>query len=177
MNFLDVIFLVPVLWFVWQGFRRGLIIELATLAALILGIYAAIYFSGYAAKFIEENFTLSEDSAANVSYIITFILVFVIVFVLGKILEKVVDVIALGFLNKLAGAVFGVIKAVILISIFLAIINHYNGKLISEEKKSGSFFYGYIAPVALFIWQGLEDFDFNDYKFNKPADNKVKTEV
>ena len=177
MNFLDIIILVPVVWFVWQGFRRGLIIELATLAALILGIYTAIYFSGIAATFIEENFTLSTESATNLSYIITFLLVFIIVFIIGKILEKVVDVIALGFLNKIAGAVFGAVKAVILISIFLAIINHYNGKLISEEKKNGSFFYGYIAPVAVFIWQGLEDFDFKEYKNNIPNENKGTSEV
>jgi len=177
MNFLDIIILVPVVWFGWQGFRRGLIIELATLAALVLGIYAAIYFSGIAANYLEENFTLSTESATNLSYILTFLLVFIIVFIIGKVLEKVVDVIALGLLNKIVGAVFGAAKAVILVSIFLAIINHYNGKLISEEKKNGSFFYGYIAPVALFIWQGFEDFDFNDYKFNKPADNKGEAKI
>ncbi len=42
MNWLDIGIAVPLVWGAYVGFKKGLVIELASLAALILGIYAAI---------------------------------------------------------------------------------------------------------------------------------------
>jgi len=158
LNFLDIIFLIPVIWFAWRGFRHGLIIELATLAALILGVYAALYYSGHISGWIENSYTFNEGTAVILSYILTFLLVFVIVFVLGKILEKVIDIIALGVLNKLLGLIFGVFKAMVLISIAFILINRYDKNLISEENKNGSFLYKYIAPVCEIFLDSIENF-------------------
>ena len=42
MGVLDIIFIIPIVWLAYKGFSKGLIIELATLAALVLGIYASL---------------------------------------------------------------------------------------------------------------------------------------
>jgi membrane protein required for colicin V production len=162
MNLLDIIFLVPVIWLAWRGMRRGLIIELATLAALVLGIYAALYFSGYIAGWIATNLTFSEAAGKLISRVLTFLLVFIIVYIFGKILEKIIGIIALGFLNKLAGLIFGIIKAVILTSLVIAVINNYNEKVIPPEKKENSFLYKYITPIAPLIWSEMDDFTLNE---------------
>ena len=167
MNIIDIIFIIPIIWFAYQGFKRGLIIELASLLALILGIYAALYFSGYAANFLINNFNIGPKYISVTSFILTFIAVVVIVFFIGKILEKLVNIVALGFLNKLAGGVFGIIKAVVVVSIILLIINHFNDDLISKQKKKNSFLYGPIAGIAPILWKSLEDFDLNDSKIEE----------
>ena len=58
MNIIDIILILPIIWFAYAGFKRGLIIELASLVALILGIYAALYFSFYAENFLENIFNM-----------------------------------------------------------------------------------------------------------------------
>ena len=60
MNWLDIVLAIPLLWFLYRGFRNGLIIELASLAALILGIYAALHFSFYVQEYLEKNFEIAQ---------------------------------------------------------------------------------------------------------------------
>lgn len=164
MNFLDIIFIIPVVWFAYQGFKRGLIIELASLLALILGIYAALYSSGYAVDFLVNNMDMSSKYVPVTAFILTFIAVVVLVYFVGKILEKIVNMVALGFLNKLAGSFFGILKAAVVLSIALLIINQFNDDLISRQKKKDSLLYGPISGIAPMLWEKLEDFDFKGSK-------------
>ncbi|MCD4736915.1 MAG: CvpA family protein, partial [Bacteroidales bacterium] len=80
MNYIDLILLIFAAWLGYQGFRKGLIIEVASLAALILGIYAGIHFSGYAEQFIRNNFEIKEDYIPVAAFTSTFIVVVILVF-------------------------------------------------------------------------------------------------
>lgn len=163
-NFLDIIIIIPLLLFAWQGYKKGFIIEVATLAALILGLFFAFYFSDYAANLLNEYFTIDEKYIAALSFIVTFIVVVIAIIAIGKILQKLIDIILLGFLNRAAGAVFGIIKGALILSILLLIINYFdtNQNLIKEEYKDNSIFYEHVASFApkLYDWLHLENFDF-----------------
>lgn len=167
MNFLDIILIIPIVWFAYQGFKKGVIIELASLLALILGIYAALYSSSYAADFLINNMDLGSKYVPVTSFILTFIVVVVIVYFVGKFLEKLVNMVALGFLNKLFGSFFGILKAAVVLSVALLIINQFNDGLISRQKKKNSFLYGPISSIAPFLWDKLEDFNFDDSKIEE----------
>ena len=173
MNYIDIILIIPIIWFAYQGFKRGLIIELASLVALILGIYAAMYFSGYAADFLVNNFDMGPKYVPVVAFIITFIIVVVLVHLLGRILEKLVNMVALGFLNKMAGGIFGILKAALFISIVILVINHFNDQFISKEKQENSLLYKPIAEIAPFLWDQLENFH-PDEDGIIPIQNEVK---
>jgi len=162
MNIIDIILIVPVAWFAYMGFRKGLIIELTSLAALILGIYAAIHFRGYIATFLSNNFNFNEEYVPIIAFVITFVIVVILVFILGKIIEKFINLIALGFLNKLAGTVFGIAKGVVLLSIVLLIINKFDEDFISESKKENSLLYRPILSVAPFLWNNIKDLNIED---------------
>ena len=45
MVLLDYIVLIPLGWFAFQGFRKGLIYELTSILALVLGVWASYRFS------------------------------------------------------------------------------------------------------------------------------------
>lgn len=163
-NILDIIIIIPLLLFAWQGYKKGFIIEVATLAALILGLYFSFYFSDYTARLLNEYFTIDEKYIAALSFIVTFIVVVIAISAIGKVLQKFIDIILLGFLNKAAGAIFGIIKGALLLSILLLIINYFDTSqnLIKEEYKEKSVFYEPIADFApqLYSWLHLENFDF-----------------
>jgi len=87
--------------------------------------------------------------------------------------EKLVNMVALGFINKLAGLGFGILKAAVVISIVLLIINHFDDKLISKEKKQNSFLYAPISAIAPLLWQSLKELNNDKIKEFKEDPKKV----
>ncbi len=172
MNVLDIILLVPVLWFAYRGFNKGFIIELSSLVALVLGIYVAINFSGFTASWLVKNFEISEKYLTIISFIVTFIAVVFGVFMVGKILEKFVDVLLLGFINKLAGGAFGIVKAAFLMSVILWIINSLDPGdfIIKQETREGSMLYEPIESFAPAVIPKLKLEKFNEINIPDPED-------
>lgn len=161
MNIIDIILFIPIIWFAYAGFKRGFIIELASLVALILGIYTALYFSFYAENFLEHILNMGPKYRPIVAFILTFIVVIVLVHLIGKLLERLINLVALGFLNKFAGGIFGILKGALFLSIVLLIINQFNDKFISEDKKEGSMLYGPVASLAPYLWHQVEGWNIN----------------
>ena len=153
MNLLDLFILIPIVWLWIRGFSKGFIIELATLVGMVLGILAAYYFAGQFQEFMKDYFTFSERISKIVAYIAVFIIVWLIVYLLGKVIEKIVDVMAMGWLNKILGGIFGLLKGVLIVCIILFIIEYAdpNNKLIKPQVKEKSMFYQPLMELVHFI--------------------------
>jgi membrane protein required for colicin V production len=143
MNLLDFLLLLPIVWLCIRGFGKGLIIELATLAGLALGILAAYFFADELQSLIKDYFTFNDQATRIASYIIIFILVWLVMFIIGKLVEKSVDLIAMGWLNKLLGAIVGIAKGIVLVCIILFLIEKFDPsqKVIKPHVKEKSMFY------------------------------------
>lgn len=163
MSILDIIFIIPIVWLAYVGFKKGLIIELSTLLALVLGVFVSLYFSDITAEFLKNSFDMHTKYLKLISFIITFLLVVIAVNLIGKMIEKLVDMVALSFLNKSAGGVFGVLKAVVIISLLLFFIESIDKKkvLLSEELTEKSIFYPYIQPIAPALIDTFSNIDFD----------------
>jgi len=153
MNLLDLFILVPLVWGCIRGFSKGFIIELATLAGLVLGIMAAFYFASATAAKLREYFTFNEDVARIIAYVLIFIVVMLLAYLIGKIIEKVFDMIALGWLNKILGAAIGILKGAVVASLLLFIIVTFdiNEKIIPRQTKERSMFYQAVSKVVPFF--------------------------
>ena len=153
MNYLDFIILTIAALLVINGVRKGFIISLASLIALALGIYLAVNFSNYFDGVLMEHFKFSCKWLPVLSFTITFLAVVIIVMIIAKALEKVVDLVGMGILNHIFGGIFGLIKAILLVSVLAFIISSYdpNGKLIKQKEKKESMLYGYVDKVFPFM--------------------------
>ncbi len=149
LNNLDYIILAILVLFVILGYRKGIIVGLATIAALILGIYAAVHFSNYLDATLTEHLHPSAKWLPILSFSITFVLVVIIVMIVAKLTEKLVDLVGMGFFNHLGGAVLGLLKGVILVSILMFLFRSLdpNGKWLTEKDKKGSAFYSRTEEV------------------------------
>ncbi|MCD6091773.1 MAG: CvpA family protein [Bacteroidales bacterium] len=164
MGILDIIFIIPIVWLAYKGFSKGLIIELATLAALALGIYVSLHFSYLTADFLSDHFEMTQKYLGILSFIITFILVVIAINLIGKLLEKVIDLVALSFLNKSFGGFFGVLKAAIFLSFIIYFINNFdkNKFVFNESLTTKSVLYPYIedvAPAIIKFYNGINEDD------------------
>lgn len=156
-NLLDILILIPLLLWAYQGYKKGFVISLASLLALILGLYAALYFSDFTAGKLMEFFEINEKYLAIIAFVVTFVVVVIAVVVVGNILHKFIDVLMLGFLNKATGAVFGILKGALYLSILFFVINYFDpGKnLIKQEHRDSSALYEPVESFAPFLYSWL----------------------
>lgn len=166
MNILDIILALPILWLAYKGFSKGLIIEISTLAALILGIYASLHFSYVAADFLRSNFNMTDKYLNIVSFVITFLLVVIAVNLVGRLVSKFLGLIALSFVNRSLGGVFGILKAAVFLSFVLFFVQKFDssGNLLSAETKQQSMLYPYVEPIAPQLIDWFSDIDFDNIK-------------
>lgn len=175
MNVIDIIIIIPLIWAFYVGFKKGLIIELFSLIALIGGIYAALHFSFYAENFLSTHVSIDEKYLTIASFIVTFLVVVLLVFILGKILEKFVNLLALGFLNKLAGSAFGLLKTAVILSVIFIILNNINIKFFSDEKRESSLLYGPVESIAPFLWTKIQEMDIDHEEYIDKFKNEKKS--
>jgi membrane protein required for colicin V production len=123
MNYIDLVLGILLIVGAVQGFRKGFIIELASLAALILGIWGGIKFSDFTAEFITKHTGYHSEHLSTIAFFITFLIIVILIHLMGKMLDKIVKAIFLGFLNRLAGVVFGVLKTAVILSILLLLFD------------------------------------------------------
>ena len=119
---IDYIFIFLIMLMIIHGYIKGFIDELFSWAALILAIWAAVLLNPAAAAFIRQR---AMQNVRVVPEILGFTAVFILVMVVIKLLEKILrDVIEganLGTVNKILGALFGLIEgfAFVILIIFV----------------------------------------------------------
>lgn len=169
MNILDIIILTPMLWGIYKGITRGLVAEVASLAALILGIWCARHFSKITNNILINtlNFDIAKEYQTVVSFATTFLLVVIIIILISKLIDSLLSAIALGGVNRALGAVFGAAKTLLIMSILVYFTNNLDQRMnfIPDEKKIDSLTYN---PLVNFIENILPQIDFDEIKEKVP---------
>ena len=162
MNSLDYILFIPLLYGLYRGFTKGLIIELASLLALTLGIYGALHFSSLTFEFLSHYVEIKTVYLQLVSYGLTFLIIVMLISLTGKILTMLIKLVALGFINRMMGAIFGGIKVLLILSVFISFFDRFNKQfgMINDEILSSSLMYNPIRiHVEQFYPNVLEEFE------------------
>ena len=172
MNYFDAIFIIAFLWSAYRGITKGFIIMAASLAALILGVWGAIHFSYLTAGFMTDKLNFESQYLTVISFAITFVLIVIAVHLVARAADKLVKAIALGFVNRIAGIIFGVAKAAFIISIILVIVNSVDRRLhfIPDEHKENSLLYQHLSRLAPAIFPYL-DFDKVRERMDRQEEN------
>ena len=178
MNYLDIILAVPLLWSAYKGFTNGFVITLASLLALVGGIYGAIHFSAFTAVYLSKWFHPEPEYLTLISFAITFLLIIALVYLIAFLLDRIIKATGLGIFNRLAGVIFNTLKMILILSVLLSIIN-MGGKvksIIPEKDKEESILYGPVSGIAPAIFPYLK-FDHlrKQIKENKTPGKQVIT--
>jgi membrane protein required for colicin V production len=163
MNYLDIILLIPLLWGLYKGFTKGLIVEAASLIAFGLGVWGAINFSQALANKLKIWVAWETQYLQLIAFAITFLGILIMVFFIAKLVERLAESIALGPLNKAGGAAFGVLKFALMISVLIFVINAIEKSypFISFKTKEESLLYKPIGKVAPMIIPALDSKKLN----------------
>lgn len=159
MNVVDIILGSLILLGVIRGLMRGFFVELASITALIVGIYGAIHFSDYAAAFLENRIDWDEKYINLAAFALTFVILVLAIALAGKALTKIADFAALGILNKLLGAIFGALKIAFILSVILIIFSKTDKAIpfLDENALENSVLYQPIKSLVPMVFPSIED--------------------
>jgi membrane protein required for colicin V production len=134
MAIIDIIIGALLLFGLIRGFSKGLFVEVASLVALVAGVYGAIHFSNFAAEFLENKFDLEQKYMNSIAFATTFVIIVIAIALAGKALTKLANFAALGLLNKLLGGLFGALKIGLILSIILIVFDTMNKAVVFADK-------------------------------------------
>ncbi|WP_411029148.1 CvpA family protein [Spongiimicrobium sp. 3-5] len=154
MGFLDIAIGLLLVWGLYKGLKNGLFVEIASIIALIAGLYGAIHFSYIAGEYLSKNMDWNERYINLTAFIVTFIIIVVVVHLAGKLLTKIADFALLGLLNKIAGGVFGALKIAVILGALLVFFHRVNDNLnlINEETLNDSILYNPVKDIGAFVF-------------------------
>jgi len=135
MSVIDIVLGALILFGLIRGFMKGLFVEVASLVALIAGVYGAIHFSNFAADFLQAKVDWDEKTMNIVAFAITFVIIVLAIALAGKALTKLADFAALGIINKLLGGVFGALKIGLILSVVLLVFSRMNSTIPFAEEE------------------------------------------
>lgn len=168
MSFLDIVLGLLIGYGLYKGLKNGIFVEIASLIALIAGIFGAIHFSYIAGNYLHQNMQWDERYINIAAFIITFIAIVLVVHLAGKFLTKIADFAMLGLLNKIAGAIFGALKVAVILGAILIFFERVNSSvgLVKSEAFENSVLYEPVKEIGAFVFnavlKGNEDKDLED---------------
>src|ERR1035437_1824837 len=154
MNSLDLLLLIPItLGFIFSLFK-GLIKELTSLAAIVLGIYGAKLFAPFVSEILITKFDFSPTTAHPIAYIILFIAIGVGLLLAANALDKIFSSLSLGGLNKLLGGILGGLKYALIVSILLNVFDALDSRfsIIKHQTKESSIGYKPLMKFGPTLW-------------------------
>ncbi|MDA0758030.1 MAG: CvpA family protein [Bacteroidetes bacterium] len=155
MNYLDIFIICVLIFGFIRGFIKGLIMEISSLFAIVLGTYGSLKFSDVTLDWISSNFSnqisdIDDGYLKIASFAFTFLVIIVFVSIIGKGINGVVKLVALGLINKILGGLFGAIKYVLILSFLFVFFEALNSTLflVDESFFETTLLYGSIIEIG-----------------------------
>jgi len=132
MNWLDLVVLVIIAISVFIGLKIGIIKAFLSLAGLVIGTFlAGLYYVPLSERLV---FIPQSTIAKGVAFALILIGVMIIASIVAALLTSVVSAILLGWVNRLGGAIFGLVLGAIFCSALLAIwVKFFGADIISKS--------------------------------------------
>ena len=122
-NLFDYFSLAIIIFFIYKGYRNGIIIEIAT----GLGLFGGLVFAKMSYLQLSNNlsFIIENEITRDLSaFISLFLSIIIISNIIGRDIKKIMNIILLGQIDKLLGAGFGFIKAMLILKIIILLISN-----------------------------------------------------
>jgi membrane protein required for colicin V production len=170
LNVIDIVILVFFGIGAYSGFKKGFILEIVSLAAFFIAIILGIKLLDVGVDFVSNYIEGYDHILPVIVFTILFIGIIILLNWIGKLLKKVLDMTLFGSIDDIIGAVLGVVKWALVLSIFFWIFSSFGGKF-SAEVTSDSFLYDPVSSFAPNLFGIISSiFPFVEEFFNNSKD-------
>ncbi len=150
---LDIVCIILLALAFFRGWQKGVVVAVFALLGIVLGMMAALKFSGLLGSWMMEHGWVSSGWAQILSYILLFIVVLLLVRLLAKAIDGVLHAAFLGIFNRIIGAAVYVFLAAFVLSCLLWVADHAH--LISPDTKAHAHSFAWLAPLAPWVYEHL----------------------
>ncbi len=124
MNWLDIAIVLIVAFFATTAFSAGLIRELVTLVSAVVGVVVAGLFYDDLARDVLV-FIDNKDTASIVAFLVLLGAIYLAGQLIAIMLKQVAAVLLLGWADRLGGALFGLLKGLVVVEVLLILFVTY----------------------------------------------------
>ena len=159
---MDIIILICFIPAIIRGLQKGFIEQAVALVSLVLGAWLAFRFSSVVSGWLHPYLEVSETVLNVISFAVIVIAVVLILFLLGRLLTGIVNLVLLGWLDRLLGLVFAILKAALIIGLAVVLFDTLNLKFefVKAEVLDASVLYNPIKDLAYAIFPYLKELIF-----------------
>jgi membrane protein required for colicin V production len=154
MSIADILLLLLLAFGAYGGYQKGLILEVISLLALVLGVIGGIRLLHWGMDLLGSAYDGFGPLLPLLAFLFIFVLIIVAVSLIGQVLKKVIDWTPLGVVDNIAGAAIGVLKWALGLSILMLITAQLNMDLPARLTKD-SVIYPHIAGVAPMVFEWI----------------------
>jgi membrane protein required for colicin V production len=135
---------------VLKGIKNGLASEAGTIIGILLGFLVASASGNVMGRFLMPVCANSPQWSGVLGFLLTFLAVLALILILSKVFEGFLTTLSLGWMNKLAGGVFCLLRGALVLSIVLNLYQAVDKdcSLIGKERAKTSVFYKPIRNFA-----------------------------
>lgn len=162
MSIVDIILLICFVPALINGIRKGFISQVISIISLIAGVWVSYEFASVVGEWIGQYIEASENVLKIIAFAVIMIGVFFLLGLLGKLLEGIISFVMLGWINKLLGAAFALLKAGLIVGLVIMLFSSLNNNLhlVSEEVLAQSSLYTPLKDMAYTVFPYLKSMIF-----------------
>jgi membrane protein required for colicin V production len=153
MPVLDIILIALFVVGAYHGYKKGLILEIISITAFILAIVGGFKLLHTGMEYLSMLYDGFGSLLPFMAFLVIFVLIIIAVNLIGSLLKKVIDWTPLGMVDNIAGAVLGVLKWAIGISVIFWVIGALQLEFITSAAEKSK-----ILPVTNSVLAYVADF-------------------
>jgi len=158
-SYIDILIVIILLLAIWRGWKNGFVMELFSMLAIFVGIYAGIHLSDWFTVFMRNRMDTTTPYMPIISFISVMILVIIVIYLLGKLLTKTLKAGGAETWNQIGGAFFSLSKTILTLSVMFIVFHSFDQKtgLIPQEQKDKSIFYSPIYKFSMVVLPRMKE--------------------
>ena len=122
MNWVDIIIVIILAVGLGKGLANGFVRGIFGIAALVLGIVIAAANYQEVVNTLFSRLQIGADARAILGFLLVFVVVLILVSVVGRIISKALKLVSLGWMDRLAGSVLGLVMASLFTGVVLLLV-------------------------------------------------------
>ncbi|WP_295989550.1 CvpA family protein [uncultured Alistipes sp.] len=149
MNVLDLIVYLALALAVWDGWRRGVVLQLASLVAVAAGIWLAARFGSPVGAWLR----LDDAVAPAGGFAAVFVATMIAVALAGRLLRRLCRFAGLGMLDLVLGVVVAAVKYLLVLSVLFSLLERADADhaLVDERTVEESRWFRPVASLSDFM--------------------------
>lgn len=131
----DIILAILLLLGGWSGYRKGFLMALFSLAAVLLGIFGAYHLIGDGVVWLGSRLDADPKLMPYISFTLIFVVIVIAVKILGSVLRASIAQTILGEADSVLGAILGILRYGFMLSVLLWITTSMKLNLPNDWRK------------------------------------------